>query len=325
MPEVLEPMIGSNDLLGSPEALRARLDRDSYLLLRGILDADRVRALRKDITDALAELGWIDPDEPDVARAIGFPHREADPGYQEALGVLGKLESFHAFSHQDQVMQVMTQVLGESAFPHPLGIIRMTFPQIPETTTPPHQDYLNNQGTPNLTACWMPLGDVSAELGGLAVLRGSHKRGLMPLRFHLGAGARAAVISPEMEDELTWVSTDYQAGDILIFPALTVHAARVNHSKQFMRLSVDFRYQVEAEELTPHSLEPHLGGLSWDEIYADWRSDELKYYWRYKQYTVVPWDANAHDLPDEMSKNEAYGEVVRFEYKREQEYVTRDR
>ena len=37
-------------------------------------------------------------------------------------------------------------------------------------------------------------------------------------------------------------------------------------------------------------LEPHFGRLSWEEIYAGWKSDELKYYWRDLDFPVVPYD-----------------------------------
>jgi hypothetical protein len=161
-------------------------------------------------------------------------------------------------------------------------------------TTPPHQDFLNNQGTPGLTAAWIPLGDCPRRRGPLAVLRGSHRFGVLPLEFHLGAGNRQAVLPPEMIERLTWVTTDMSAGDVLVFGALTVHASLHNTTRE-MRLSVDFRFQRQGEPLTELVLEPHFGRLSWDEIYEGWDSDELKYYWRDLDYRVVPFDRTAFE------------------------------
>ncbi len=71
----------------------------------------------------------------------------------------------------------MRKVLGESAFPHPLKIARVAFPDHYEASTPPHQDWPNNQGTTELTAAWIPACDITPELGGLAILRGSSQLG----------------------------------------------------------------------------------------------------------------------------------------------------
>ena len=38
-------------------------------------------------------------------------------------------------------------------------------------------------------------------------------------------------------------------------------------------------------------LRPHLSDilpLTWEEIYSDWKSEELKYYWRSMEYREVP-------------------------------------
>jgi hypothetical protein len=157
-------------------------------------------------------------------------------------------------------------------------------------STPPHQDYPNNQGTPNLTAAWIPVGDCPMELGGLAVLRGSHRYGVLPLDTDLGAGNRKAVLPPQMLEDLRWVSADYAAGDVVLFRALTVHAALHNASEFFMRISVDFRYQLEGEELTEGCLRPHFDRLTWEEIYSSWSSDRHQYYWKDLDYGVVPFD-----------------------------------
>jgi ectoine hydroxylase-related dioxygenase (phytanoyl-CoA dioxygenase family) len=183
----------------------------------------------------------------------------------------------------------MRAVVGDSAFPHPLKVARISYPTEPHITTPPHQDFNNNQGSPRLTATWIPLGDCPRRQGSLAVLRGSHRHGVLPLQFHLGAGHRQAVLPPELLEACTWVTDDLRAGDVLVFGALTVHAA-LHNSTPSLRLSVDFRYQPEGDPLTPVVLEPHFGRLSWKQVYKHWRSREHQYYWRDLDYQVVPFD-----------------------------------
>lgn len=280
------PMRASNRLLDDPTALRARMEEDSYLLFRRVIDREKILALRSDVVAVLARLGWTD----ERGRCIAKPLREEDEAFRTGYQEIQKLESFHALAHDPALVQVMAAALGETAFPHPLKIARIAFPDHFEATTPPHQDFPNNQGTPHLTATWIPLGPVRDELGGLAVLRGSHRHGLLPLAGHVGAGNRQAVIPPEMAEELRWVTTDFNPGDVLLFPSLAVHAALHNSSTFFPRLSVDFRWQLEGEALTAGCLEPHFGQLTWDEVYAGWSATEHQRYWERLRYEVVPFE-----------------------------------
>jgi ectoine hydroxylase-related dioxygenase (phytanoyl-CoA dioxygenase family) len=307
----LEPMYEANELLGNTCALRARLGSDGYLFLRSIVPANLLLELRDQITQILAEQGWImGGAERMQAKAICRPRREGQPKFFAAHDRIVKLEALHSLAHEPNLMNVMRQALGDTAFPHPLSIVRLIFPDSPELATPPHQDYPNNQGTTNLTAAWMPLGDCAIKDGSLAILEGSHKFGLLPLKFHLGAGNRRAVLSPEVQS-CRWVGADFKAGDIVLFPSLTVHKAMENQNLELMRLSVDFRYQLEGEALTAGCLKPHFERVSWDEIYRDWTSDKFKYYWRDKDYVEVPWDSSLHELP-EGHVDEAYEQTLAY-------------
>jgi len=283
-------MTSSNELLGDREALRGRLDDEGYLYFDGLIEAERVLELRRRILEILGRRGWIAGGEQlDKARAVGFPVREGDEEYFAAYDEVQRLEAFHSFAHDDDLLGAVREALGEAAFPHPLKVARLVFPSEPEVSTPPHQDFLNNQGSPTLTAAWIPLGDCPMKQGTLAVLRGSHRYGVLPLEFSLGPGNRQAVLPNDMRDELTWVTTDFSAGDVLLFPALTVHAS-LHNATGHMRLSVDFRYQQEGEKASDLVLEPHFGRLSWEDIYEGWESSELKYYWRDLDFPVVAYD-----------------------------------
>jgi ectoine hydroxylase-related dioxygenase (phytanoyl-CoA dioxygenase family) len=307
----LQPMYEANALLGNPVALRERLQSDGYLLLRNIIPVELLIELKDQMTRVLAELGWIAGGlDRMLAKAISRPRREGQPKFFQAHDRIMKFEALHSLAHDSRLMDIMKQVLGDTAFPHPLCITRLVFPDAPELSTPPHQDFPNNQGTPKLTAAWIPLADCSIEDGSLAVLEGSNKFGVLPLKFHLGAGNRRAVL-PEELTVCRWVGADFKAGDILLFPSLTVHKAMENHNTDRMRLSVDFRYQLEGEALTEGCLQPHFQRLSWEEIYQDWKSDEYKYYWQDKDFEEVPWNPELHALPDEHV-DEAYEQELAF-------------
>ncbi len=294
------PMRSSSDLLDDPEALRARFDEDSYLYLPQVIDRDRVLALRERFLHILATRGWIQRDYGHDAVSVILPLREGEEAYLDGYDEIQRLEGLHSLAHDEALLDVMRRVVGPTAFPHPLKIVRMAFPENYEFSTPPHQDYPNNQGTPNLVASWIPLGDVPAEMGSLAILRGSARHGVLPLDVHPGAGNRQAVLPLEMLEELRWVTTDFRAGDVLLFGSHTVHAS-LNNASDSMRLSVDFRYQQEGEALTPIVLEPHFQRQTWDDVYADWESTEHQYYWHDLDYEVVPFEEFplVTEVPDE--------------------------
>jgi ectoine hydroxylase-related dioxygenase (phytanoyl-CoA dioxygenase family) len=306
-----EPMFEANQLLGDVSALRSKLDADGYLFFRNIVPVERLLELRDQITQVLSELGWIEGgSERMQAKAICRPRREGQPKFFQAHDRIVKLEAFHGLAHETNLMNVMRQALGDSAFPHPLSIARLIFPDSPELATPPHQDFPNNQGTPKLTAAWIPLGDCAIGDGSLAIMEGSHKYGVLPLKFHLGAGNRRAVLNEEVLS-CRWVGADFKAGDIVLFTSLTVHKAMENHNLENMRLSVDFRYQLEGEALTETCLQPHFNRVSWEDIYREWKSDDLKYYWRNKNYVQVPWNPTLHALPEDHV-DEAYEQTLAY-------------
>ena len=285
------PMRASNDLLGDPAALRARLHEDSYLYFQGVLDPDKLLDLRRQMLGVLAEHGWILGGDVLMSATVAGPaHHEDQDEFLEVYNAVQRVEAFHRYAHDERLLEIMRQVVGDTAFPHPLKISRLAFPGHYEVSTPPHQDYPNNQGSEELTAAWVPVGDCPRELGALAVLRGSHRYGLRPLAIHRGAGKRQAVLDPQMLEDLHWVTTDFAIGDVLLFPSLTVHAALNNATEFNLRLSVDFRYQPEGAALTPICLEPHFQRQSWEQIYADWSSTDLQYYWRDLDYEVVPFE-----------------------------------
>ena len=157
------------------------------------------------------------------------------------------------------------------------------FPTNLEQTTPPHQDFVLIQGTPDVWTTWLPLGDCPHRMGGLSVLTGSHKKGVLPVSRALGAGGLRAHFE-KIGGE--WVSSPFEAGDVLFFHSHTVHRGLPNLSGNRIRLSVDFRYQRASEPVMDKVLTPHQNRLSWEEVYRGWKSTKYQYHW--KQYELTP-------------------------------------
>ena len=311
----MKPFFDSSALLQFPEQLKQRFDDDGYVFLKQVIKPEVLVSLRHDIIDIMHRKDWLKAVTPDGMAIPGVqPYVEGEQGYFSVYDELQKLESFHVLAHHPSLKPVLSALLGASAFPHPLGIARLVFPANDAWATPPHQDYPNNQGTEDLYACWIPLHRCPHELGRLNILQGSHKFGVLPLRPALGAGHRKASLEG-LSKGLQWLGSDFELGDILIFHSLTVHCSAPNKTDT-MRLSVDFRYQRENEALTENSLHPHFKRLSWEEIYQDWKSRELCYYWEKKKFHYGQWRDDLHDIPED-SVSDAIHERIIYDRRRE--------
>jgi len=286
------PFEDSTPLLNDAAALRERMDRDGFFYFRGLLPRQAVLDLRRQILLVCQKYGWLAPSA-DLMDAIADPSAEQMVPFcgvgvtQEAYADVYRLEAFHHLALHAAIMGVMEKLSGETVLAHPRHIARLMFPTKANAPTPPHQDHIFIQGSKTVFTCWLPLGDCSEALGGLRVMRGSHKMGVLPVRAAEGAGGRSVILDG-MDQE--WCHGDFAAGDVLIFHSLTVHRAVPNMLKDHLRLSVDYRYQAISLPIEEKSLRTHCDVLTWDEAYAGWPSDELKYYWRQYKLDMQEWN-----------------------------------
>jgi ectoine hydroxylase-related dioxygenase (phytanoyl-CoA dioxygenase family) len=296
----------SNDALGDPQELRRRFQDDGYAFLKGLLDRDKLLALRREMMTRIQRGGWLVPgtDPVDGIAELSARCTEGDPGYTDVYHEVYKLENFHRTAHSPELIEVLEMLIGRPVMPHPQKIARIWFPQFTMHTTPVHQDFVHFQGNFETFTAWSPVGDCPIELGGLALLPGSHKVGeVLEHHFSLGAGGlsldTAAETSAHKEIDVPWHTTNYEVGDTLFFTALTVHKALENVTEDRLRLSLDNRYQAVGDTICDHMLEPHLATevepLSWDDVYENWERDDFKYYWKDLDYDVCKRDASYSD------------------------------
>jgi ectoine hydroxylase-related dioxygenase (phytanoyl-CoA dioxygenase family) len=168
-------------------------------------------------------------------------------------------------------------LFGETAVPHARNIARTIFPQNSTYTTPAHQDYVHIKGTLDTWTAWIPAGDCPSALGGLAIVSGSHRLGQLKTHAAYGAGGSGV----EVPADSKWVLGELACGDVLTFHSLTVHQGRDNLTPDRLRLSFDFRYQPSSHPIARNSMLPHMGWLTWDQIYGSWPpNDAVRYYWK---------------------------------------------
>ena len=294
MSDELEELRVSNDAMNDAGELRRRIAAEGYLFFKRLQSPDKTLELRREMMAMIQQVGWLraGTDPMDGIADISMRYTEGDNEYSAGYAEVYKIENFHRSAHWPEYMDMVEKILGARVMPHPQKIARIWFPRYTEHTTPEHQDFVHFQGSFNNLTCWAPIGDCPIELGGLAVIPESHKvNRVLDHHFSLGAGGLIVGETAHEDVNPVWHCSDYEAGDTLFFPALTIHRALPNHSEDLLRLSLDNRYQAVGAPIAEHMLEPHgPSQLTWDDIYPQWKSDDLKYYWKHYDNPVVERD-----------------------------------
>jgi ectoine hydroxylase-related dioxygenase (phytanoyl-CoA dioxygenase family) len=276
-------------------ALQDDISTRGYVLIRELLPREAVRSVLGDVTPVLTAANWLLPGHAPLERmadhsaACGDP----DPTFKQVYQEVFNLESFHALPHQPALRKVMEMLVGEQVLVHPKPIGRLIFPNCERLVVHAHQDYEFMGGDPEFFTVWIPLHDCPVDTGPLRILEGSH-------RFGIQRHERDNLHVPEIPDGAAagdeWAGGYLNAGDVLIFHSLTVHAASPNRSER-LRISLDCRFQDARRVLNPSNLVfAGESGKSWDKTYAGWQSNELKFYWKNIPLTLSPSKAELEHL-----------------------------
>jgi len=280
----------STHLLEQPQELKNRAERDGFLFFRKLLPQDPIMELRKEALSLVQNEGLLNPDHDliagiaDLEKCRDFNAFSDTCLSRDAYNAVQSLPLFHELAHHPKLLKVFSTLFGEKPLVHPRHIMRLVVPGKNVHPTAPHQDIVYISGTENTWTSWIPLGDCSREIGNLSILKGSHRCGVLPVHRGLGAGGLECELP---ENQLEWIELDYQAGDIITFTSTTVHKSLPTQRPERVRLSLDYRYQPLSQPVHVSSLKPHMGSLSWDEIYKSWPKDDYKYYWEKESLTTT--------------------------------------
>jgi hypothetical protein len=232
--------------LGDPAALRARLADEGYLLLRGLQDRDLVLEARRQMVAELRDAGVAD-------RSGGPLDARPIPGCQLG-GVdarLTRLPAFRQVVESERIRSFMQGIYGGEALTFSFKWMRVVGPG---DFTGAHYDVVYmGRGSMGVLTVWTPFGDLGYEHGTLAVVPGSHRLpGYQRVRDTYGRMDvdRDRVSGWFANDPLDvtgrygggWATTEFRAGDVLIFGMHMMHMSLTNTSGEF-RLTADTRWQ----------------------------------------------------------------------------------
>ena len=212
--------------------LRHHAREFGYVYCPGLLAAASLLPLRKLATKALCDAGW-------GAERAGYCVMAATPDDPDLTAIQPRIQSstpFTALRRDPSILALLGVLLGTTPHEGWGDVFRVGFPDTPDWTTPPHQDRSYLHCPERVWTVWVPLVDCPRNLGPLAVLHGSHKRGL---QAHQHSGPRGQALGTLPGD---WRSADFSVGDVCLFEDQTIHRALPNRTTDRLRLSVDFRF-----------------------------------------------------------------------------------
>ncbi|MBL8699608.1 MAG: phytanoyl-CoA dioxygenase family protein [Alphaproteobacteria bacterium] len=297
---MVKPFQDSTSIAGDGKALAARMEAEGYLFVRGLLPRDEVLALRGQFLELAAKAGWLRADRPVAEGAAdqGRACKDPEPAYIQHFKAMWKLEALHRMKHHPNLVGLFERMFGEPALVHPLLVARNIFPASNgfDFTTGRHQDRIHIGGGTSYAA-WVPLGDCPMTKGGLTMVPGSHRAGVLPFRIAAGAGG----LETEGTYDGEWVASDFRAGDVVIFSDTTVHKALPNRSGE-LRQSFDARYQRLSDPVAEVSIRTYANMFDWSEVYAGWKgSEDLRYYWIRQGARIVPFDTQYYERRDAIA------------------------
>lgn len=266
---LLEELRDSNDLLHDAAALATRLENDGYLLLRGLIDREKVLEARRTILEHMSRSEGLEPGSRPLDGVMGQ--------YGKSVGMMGR----KGVAHDPRVLDVIAgpelfdfyqRLFGKEVTTFDYKWLRAVGH---EEFTGPHYDVVYmGRGSSRLMTCWIPIGDIDVEQGVLAICEGSHRSaGFEKLRqtygrsdvdrdlFHGWFGTDPREIVERFGGQ--WKTTAFRAGDVLTFGMHCMHASTTNTTNRW-RISCDVRFQPAADLIderwratNPVSIEPY--------------------------------------------------------------------
>ncbi|WP_157958655.1 phytanoyl-CoA dioxygenase family protein [Salinicola sp. CPA57] len=226
---------------------------DGYLFFRRLINREKVLKARREILLKYAIIGEIDGMKNDVMDAI-----LQEQSFIANVNLIAFTESirrgaaYEDLTEDTRLMGVYEKLLGG-----PVRTFDFKWPRFvrPGEGTGIHSDNIYvSGGAKNVWTTWIPIGDVALDEGPIVLLEKSHK--FSKLKEYWGKDADKDHVGWLSENPIgvqkaiggRWLTSAFEAGDILCFDVRLVHASLDNRSPiNRCRLTSDTRYQLASD------------------------------------------------------------------------------
>lgn len=265
----------SNDILADTHALHQRMSDEGYLLIRGLHNRDHVLSARCYILEQLATRGMLQANT-DIADAI-YNSNYANGASTTAVTneTLSQSEAITAIVNGPRIISFFERFFGAAVRNFDYRWLRTAGTG---ASSPIHCDNVfMGRGSKNLYTCWTPLCDISFDMGPLVLCLNSHRIEKITQSYGQCDVDRDLIAGHFSEDPVElvdhfgghWASSEFQAGDVVIFNMFMLHASLVNSSNR-VRISIDTRYQPASEPIAERWVGEHPPGhYVWKQVAAE--------------------------------------------------------
>jgi hypothetical protein len=241
----------SSHLLGRPAALRERLAEHGHVLLRGLLPVSEVLAGRAEVLAALRAVGEVTGE----AVATGASRRAELHDLSAFWRGVCEGPAVRRAVHHARLRAAAAMLLGAAVVPFDFVWLRA---MPPGRASPFHLDHpYMNRGSARLLTAWVPLGEVRAQDGPIALVEGSHLWDDITARVRGRDVDRDPGFNASFTDDIPALaasrgarilSAAFRPGDVLIFNMFLLHGSLDNAATDGrVRLSADVRFQPGAD------------------------------------------------------------------------------
>ena len=241
----------------------AALERDGYLVARGLADAASIQAVRTAVEAALHPLMGPVEFEAEVGYPGAPPHLESQGGRtpRRLLHAASRFPGLGRWARSAAVANILKPWLGTdlllSQCHH--NCVMTKHPGYSSATLW-HQDIRYwSFDRPELLSVWLALGEENSRNGALRIIPGSHR-----LNLDRGCFDRDLFLRPDLPENKALIRRSREValgpGDVLFFHCRTMHAAGVNRSDQ-IKLSCVFTYHAADNRPIPNTRSDRYPGL----------------------------------------------------------------
>ncbi len=255
----IAPLRESIEAVDDAAELHSRIKADGYIYLRQFFAQTDVMAARRDILTRLQEVNEIAEPAIDGIFTGNSSRREMHPDAYKFWRSVSETWTLRRLSHGRRLHTIMDHLLGEESRVQDYLFLR---PAGPGKHTNIHCDApFFTRTTENVATAWVTLGNIPTRMGPLFIVENSHLYADVTDRF------RGFDYSEENSDQASMsesplelikkrncrlLTTDFTAGDVVIFGMYLLHGALDNVStSNEVRLTCDVRYQAASAKLDP--------------------------------------------------------------------------
>ena len=196
--------------------LKQDLKLKGYAWIRGLIDKDDVERAREAVRKFHNE-------KVGGTKGITYTGMKDITDHRDVLKVVESSEIVRIFE------TILNRKLSERKYLRLVG---------PNESTSPHSDAFFFKSK-SMYTCWIPFGDVRICDGPLAICEASHLidgyDDAIAFRDEIPWGYVSVA------NDVVWKTTEYKAGDVVIFDARTIHGSLRNESNKY-RISCDTRW-----------------------------------------------------------------------------------